>query len=86
MTDAVSEERRRRIQLSMWAYAYEIANEPMVSDAVFDATAAQSDPSITTGHLDDWWRKNFQPYTGSWVLSHPELSQLERRYRERNYQ
>jgi hypothetical protein len=85
MTDAVLEERRRRIQLSMWAYAYEIANEPMVSDEVFDTTAAQSDTSITTGHLDDWWRENFQPYTGNWVLNHPELSLLEQRFKERDY-
>jgi hypothetical protein len=84
VTDAIATERRRRIQLSMWAYAYEIAGEPMVTDEMFDTTAAQSDVSISTGHIDEWWRENFQPYTGCWIHSHPELAQLERRFKERN--
>lgn len=67
----------------MWAYAYEIVGEPIVPDDVFDSVARASDPRIETGHLDQWWRENFQPYTGAWIHGHPELHVLARRYAER---
>jgi len=76
----VEVERRRRIRLSVWAYAYEVASTPLVSDARFDAEAAQSDPTIETGHLDDWWRVCFTPHTGMWILSHPELSAVAQKF------
>ena len=69
-------ERRRRIRLSLWAYAYEIAGAQLVDDARFDAEAYKSDPQIETGHLDDWWQACFAPHTGQWIHSHPELQRL----------
>lgn len=72
----VEVERRRRIRLSLWAYAYEIAGAQLVDDARFDAEAYRSDPDIETGRLDDWWRACFAPHTGQWIHSHPELPAL----------
>jgi hypothetical protein len=74
-------ERRRRIRLSVWAYAYEIVGEPIVEDWRFDIEAYASDPTIITGRLDDWWRASFQPFTGQWIHSHPETDRLTRLYR-----
>jgi len=67
--------------LSVWAYAYEYLSAPMVSDEQFDAVARLSDPSITTGRLDAWWRANFDPSTGFWVRSHPEIDLLANLHR-----
>lgn len=75
-------ERWRRIKLTVWAYAYEIANNPIATDEQFDRLAAQIDTTIITGRLDDWWRQNFQPYTGMWIHNHPE-KHLARRIYER---
>lgn len=73
-------ERRRRIRLTLWAYAYEIENNPLVTDSIFDSEALKSDPSIDTGHLDDWWRECFNPSTGMWVHKHPELQKVRLYY------
>lgn len=69
-------ERRRRIRLCLWAYAYEIAGAPLVDDHRFDTEAYASDPTLSTGRLDQWWRETFQPFTGQWIHQHPELSRL----------
>lgn len=75
-------ERRRRIMLSVWAYAYECLGESLVSDAVFDAEARKVDLSIDTGNvkMDKWFRNNFADYTGSWIGKHPELDKIKRIY------
>ena len=75
-------ERWRRIKLTVWAYAYEIANDPIATDEQFDALARQIDTTIDTGRLDDWWRENFQPHTGMWIHKHPE-KHLARKIYER---
>ena len=77
-------ERWRRIKLTVWAYAYEIANDPIATDEQFDVLARQIDVSIPTGRddLDDWWRQNFQPHTGMWIHNHPE-KHLARKIYER---
>ena len=76
----VEVERRRRIRLTLWAYAYEVQDRPLVADHTFDAEARKSDPSIDTGHLDDWWRACFNPSTGIWVHMHPELQRVKALY------
>lgn len=73
-------ERRNRIRLSLWAFAYEFRNHTMVSDDQFDAVAVASNPSMITGRLDDWWRDNFAPGTGMWIHNHPELHKVELLY------
>lgn len=79
---SVEVERRRRIQLSLWAYAYEIESNPIVSDSVFDEEAKKVNLSIDTGNLkmDKWFKENFQPYTGSWIMKHPELDKIKNIY------
>lgn len=69
-------ERRKRIMLSIWAYAYEFENKSLVSDAVFDSEARLVDTSIKTGRLDDFFAKEFHPDTGMWIHKHPELDKL----------
>lgn len=73
-------ERRRRIRLTLWAYAYEIASAPLVNDGRFDDEARQCDPTIKTGHLDDWWKSCFSPSTGMWIHMHPELQKVKQLY------
>lgn len=76
----VEVERRRRIRLTLWAYAYEIEDSPLIADHIFDAEAKKSDPSIDTGHLDDWWKACFNPSTGMWIHMHPELPKVKKLY------
>ena len=79
----VERERHTRIKLSVLAYAYEIAGDPLASDAEFDALATTSDPTIQTGRHDQWWVDAFQPYTGSWIHNHPDLAGIARCYNAR---
>lgn len=78
----VERETRRRIELTMFAFAYELDATSLVDDAVFDRLAIEVDLSINTTRpdLDAWWRANFQPYTGSWIYRHPELERVRRVY------
>lgn len=76
-------ETRLRIRLAVYAWAYEMHDDPLVSDAEFDRLARAVDLSKTTARpdLDAWFRENFDPSTGIWVRSHPEPDGLERVYR-----
>jgi hypothetical protein len=80
-------ETRRRIKLSVWAYAYEIRSHSIVTDAVYDVEARLVDLSVETNRLDldYWFRAMFTPDTGMWIYQHPELSKIEKLY-ERFYQ
>lgn len=75
-------ERRNRIRLSVWAYAYEFMDDTMVPDAVYDALSLEIDPSVTTGNrrLDRFFATEFSPSTGMWVRKHPDLRGLHRTY------
>lgn len=76
-------ETRNRIRLSVAAWAYETHDDPLMSDAEFDHLALSIDLRTATARpdLDEWWRENFHPSTGMWVLRHPEKDGLERIYR-----
>lgn len=71
-------ERRRRILLSVWAYAYEYLGESLVSDAVFDEECKKVDLSVSTGNkkMDKWFKKHFTAFTGMWVTHHPHQTRL----------
>lgn len=75
----VEVETRRRIRLSIWAYAYEFLNVSIVSDEEFDREALLVDVKTKTGNkrLDDFFRLHFAAYTGQWVTKHPDLKQLD---------
>jgi len=75
-------ERRRRILVAVWAYAYEVMNDQLVGDDVWQAECDAINLDQETGHdlLDFWFSENFDPSTGSWVNSHPEKDGLHRVY------
>lgn len=75
-------ERRNRIRIALWAYAYEIMDDPLVTDAEFDALGLLIDPSLTTGNrkLDRFFEEHFTPSTGMWVRNHPDQRGLHRLY------
>jgi len=82
----VDEETRRRIRLSVFAYAYEYDSNPIVSDGEFDELCLQIDTTIDTRRpeLDEYFRKEFDPSTGMWIRNHPELDKIRFIY-ERYY-
>jgi len=84
--NAVELETRRRIRVAVYAYAYECAADSIVSDDVFDLECYQVDLSVHTNRpdLDVWFRENFQPDTGMWIHTHPELKSIKALY-ERYY-
>jgi hypothetical protein len=76
----VEKVRRDRILLSIYAYAYEIRNTPLVDDATFDKLAMELDTTTETGNveMDTFFREKYTPYSGIWVLDHPSFDLLER--------
>ncbi len=75
-------ETRRRIHLAIATYAYEIADDPIMSDSQWDWLAQSIQPQATTGHplLDEFFIVHFSPMTGMWVHDHPQLDALKRDY------
>lgn len=75
-------ERRNRVRLSVWAYAYELQNDTLASDEAFDKLALLIRPEVSTGNkkLDRFFRTHFDPSTGMWVRKHPDLKGLHRTY------
>ena len=71
-------EKKRRIQVAIWACAYEIYNTSLVSDQKFDETCLLIDASKRTDRpdLDDWFKDQFHPDTGQWIYKHPELDRI----------
>lgn len=78
----VEREVKRRIGLSVAAYAYEIADTPICSDGTFDWLAAQINPKQGTCHpiVDEFFAHNFSPMTGMWIHQHPELEGIKRTF------
>lgn len=78
----VNPEIKRRIDVAVAAYAYEFETDPLMSDAEFDALCAAVDPSVDTGRpeLDEFFRAEFEPFTGVWVHDHPDIAGLRRIY------
>ena len=75
-------ERRRRIQVSVATYAYEIVDKPIMPDRVWDSLAQRINKTRGTGHplLDEFFATEFSPMTGMWIHHHPELAGIERIY------
>lgn len=75
-------EKRRRINVCLWAYAYEVKDNPLVTDEVFDEQCQLVDISVNTDNptLDEWFKKEFKPYTGQWIHTHPEIDKLNLLY------
>ena len=79
---SIEKEIRLRIKLSIAAYAYELENESIISDAEFDKMCLQVDLSVDTGNemLDNYFKEHFDSSTGQWIHQHPELNKLKDLY------
>jgi hypothetical protein len=75
-------ETRRRILLSLWAYAYEFEDDSLVPDHIFDSESKKVDLKIKTNNskMDKWFAKSFDPSTGMWIKDHPELDKIKEIY------
>lgn len=80
MRSKIEIERRNRIMVTLWAYAYEVMDETLVPDSVYDETCRRIDPTIKTGRLDDFFENEFDPSTGVWIHKHPEPRLVENLY------
>lgn len=71
---------RRRIQIAVGAYGYEIANKPIMTDAQWDFAAATIDRHMGTCHpiMDEFFVSEFSPMTAMWIHDHPELGGIKR--------
>lgn len=78
----IETERRNRIRLSLAAYAYEFASDPIMTDAEFDSLALKINKEVKTGNeiLDNFFINVFEPHTGQWIHNHPELDKLKNLY------
>lgn len=72
-------ERRNRVLVSLWAYAYEFESVSLVSDGDFDEKCLSIDLTRKTGNvkLDSFFEKEFSPHTGQWIHKHPELEKMK---------
>lgn len=79
----MTDQKKIRMQVALWAYAYEFESDSLVSDAKFDEACRQVDPSIPTDspEMDAWFKANFNPSTGMWIHSHPHLGRIAEIYR-----
>lgn len=75
-------ETRNRILIAVYAYAYEIKSNPLITDAEFDKLALEINLEISTGNIvmDEWFKGNFTPYSGCWVHNHPNLKRIKELY------
>ena len=78
----ICQETRRRIKLSVWAYAYEVENVSIVPDYMYDFESNMVNLATPTKRpdLDFWFNCNFSPCTGMWIHKHPELDKIKKLY------
>lgn len=70
---------KNRIKVALAAAAYEIYDDPIITDAEFDKLAREIDLTIETDRpdLDKWFKDNFSSSTGMWIYKHPELNRIK---------
>ena len=75
-------ETKNRILISVYAYAYEMENDPIVSDSDFDTLAFELDPYLKTGNrkMDKFFENVYDAFTGMWIHKHPELKGIKYLY------
>ena len=76
---------RKRITVAVGAYAYEVANKPVMTDDAWDKLAQSINPKLGTCHpiLDEFFHTEFSPMTAMWIHNHPDLEGIERCYHRR---
>lgn len=72
----------RRINVSVWAYAYEVEDDPLVSDKKFDNECDKINDETDTGNkeMDKFFKNEFDPFTGLWIYKHPNLKGIKNIY------
>lgn len=80
---AIEKETWRRIRCAVATYAYELDDNPIMTDAAWDKLAQSIDPRRGTCHplLDEFFATHFSPMTGMWIHKHPELGKIQRIYK-----
>lgn len=76
----VNKQRMWRIKVALAAYAYEIENKPIISDAEYDELCKKINVKKKTGRLDEWFKENYSSDTGQWIHRHPELDKIKQLY------
>ena len=79
----MSEEKRKRIRLALYAYAYEVHNNSLVSDSTYDLLSRSVNLDVSTDRpdLDLWFKNNYSKDTGMWIYNHPELHKIKSLYK-----
>ena len=80
----VEKERKNRIKLSIAAYSYEVHSDSIMSDSEFDDLANKINVQTNTDNeiMDDFFKQEFNPYTGQWIHKHPNKDGLEKLYQK----
>ena len=78
----INQEIRNRIKLSVAAYAYEMEDDSIMSDADFDNLCREIKVNESTGNekMDNFFKTEFNPSTGQWIHKHPELDKIKTIY------
>lgn len=86
-SNPVSEEIRRRILLSIWAYAYEFEAISLVDDFTYDQEALKVNLDLNTSYegrnnseIDKWFKENYNASSGMWIRNHPNLKRIKELY------
>jgi hypothetical protein len=89
---SVSLEIRRRIALSVAAYAYEFSDNPIISDDEYDELSKLINPNMSTSYgerdnsvIDAYFSRHFTEYSGQWIHRHPDIDGIKHIY-ERHYE
>lgn len=79
----VEHERRNRILISVYAFAYEYCCHSIVDDQTYDTLARKINTQLWTGQpaLDIFFRTHYSADTGMWIRQHPNQDGIERIYR-----
>lgn len=80
----INQEIRNRIKLSVAAYAYEMEDDSIMSDADFDNLCREIKVNESTGNekMDNFFKTEFNSSTGQWIHKHPELNKIAEIYKK----
>jgi hypothetical protein len=83
MSQSSTCEKRNRIRVSLFAYAYECENKSLVADEEFDLLCLKIKPKEKTDnkHIDVFFRHHFNPSTGLWIHRHPGFEGIKNLYK-----
>lgn len=78
----IEEIRRKRILISIYAYAYEICDDPIITDSEYDKLSRELDVTTKTGNseTDKFFKETFKPDTGMWIRHHPHINRIGQLY------